>query len=430
MSNRLALEDSPYLQQHKDNPLNWYPWCDEAFERARNEHKAIFISIGYSSCHWCHVMEHEVFENNEIAEFVNQHFICIKVDREERPDIDKHYQELHTLLNRRSGGWPLSIFCTPQNKPFYAATYIPPYNRERMMGFSELTAIIAEKVAANDEKLFQNADEITTFLQPKKEPVQATALNEKIILQFTLQAQHNYDSDNGGFSKSPKFPHVSTLRTLMNIDRIAPNDEIRTTLTHTLDSMVLGGMYDHIDGGFCRYSTDDIWLVPHFEKMTYDNALLCGLYAEAGIFYENDNYLRIARESADFMLRFMMEDNLFYSASDADSDGEEGKYFVYSYAEIIDALEACAVSNPKEAAKLIGVTPEGNFEGHCIIRFTSHERPEWFVSLRAELSHLRQSRTYPFIDRKVITAWNAMMIKTLFVLGRDTPSYRTQAIAC
>jgi hypothetical protein len=430
MSNRLALEDSPYLQQHKDNPLNWYPWCDEAFERARNEHKTIFISIGYSSCHWCHVMEHEVFENSEIAEFVNQHFICIKVDREERPDIDKHYQELHTLLNRRSGGWPLSIFCTPQNKPFYAATYIPPYNRERMMGFSELTAIIAEKVAANDEKLFQNADEITSFLRPKNEPVQATALNDKIITQFTLQAQHNYDTDNGGFSKSPKFPHVSTLHTLMTIDRINPNDEIKTMLTRTLDSMVLGGMYDHIDGGFCRYSTDDIWLVPHFEKMTYDNALLCGLYAEAGTLYSDENYLRIARESADFMLHFMMEDNLFYSASDADSDGEEGKYFVYSYTEIIESMEACAVSNPKEAAKLIGATAEGNFEGHCIIRFTSHERPEWFEALRSELSHLRQSRTYPFIDRKVITAWNAMMIKALFVLGCHTPSYKTQAISC
>ena len=430
MSNRLALEDSPYLQQHKENPLNWYPWCDEAFERARNEHKAIFISIGYSSCHWCHVMEHEVFENSEIAEFVNQHFVCIKVDREERPDIDKHYQELHNLLNRRAGGWPLSIFSTPENKPFYAATYIPPYNRERMMGFSELTAIIAEKVAANDEKLFQNADEITSFLRPKNEPVQATALNDKIITQFTLQAQHNYDTDNGGFSKSPKFPHVSTLHSLMTIERIIPNDEIRATLTHTLDSMVLGGMYDHIDGGFCRYSTDDIWLVPHFEKMTYDNALLCGLYAETGALYNNENYLRIARESADFMLRFMMEDNLFYSASDADSDGEEGKYFVYSYTEIIAALEKCAIADPHKAAERIGASVEGNFEGHCIIRFTSHERPEWFETLRLELSHLRQSRTYPFIDRKVITAWNAMMIKALFILGRDTLSYKTQAIAC
>ncbi|MDD5051484.1 MAG: thioredoxin domain-containing protein [Sulfuricurvum sp.] len=430
MSNRLALEDSPYLQQHKNNPLDWYPWCNEAFERAKTEHKAIFISIGYSSCHWCHVMEHEVFENPEIAAFVNQHFICIKVDREERPDIDKHYQELHNLLNRRAGGWPLSIFCTPENKPFYAATYIPPHNQNQMMGFSELTAIIAEKIAQNDEKLFQNADEITTFMRPKNENIQATVLNDKIITQFTLQAQHNYDAENGGFSKSPKFPHVSTLRTLMTINRLAPNADIKTILTHTLDSMALGGMYDLIDGGFCRYSTDSAWLVPHFEKMTYDNALLCTLYTEAGMLYSNAHYLRIAQESANFMIHFMMEDDLFYSASDADSEGHEGKYFVYSYDEIISALEKCSVENPHEAAKIIGASAKGNFEEHCILRLDLHERPEWFEILRIELSRIRQSRIYPFIDRKVITAWNAMMIRALFILGRHIHDYRTQAIKC
>lgn len=428
MPNRLALEDSPYLQQHKENPLDWYGWCDEAFERAQKEHKAIFISIGYSSCHWCHVMEHEVFENTEIAAFVNQHFICIKVDREERPDIDKHYQELHMLLNRRSGGWPLSIFCTPENKPFYAATYIPPYNRDRSMGFSELTAIIAEKVAQNDEKLFQNADEISGFLRPKNDPVQATALNDKIITQFSLQAQHNYDAEHGGFSKSPKFPHASTLETLMTLDRLTPDDTIRTILTHTLDAMALGGMYDLVDGGFCRYSTDEAWLVPHFEKMGYDNALLCALYAKAGLLYENETYLQIARECAEFMLRFMMEDNLFYSASDADSEGEEGKYFVYRYDEIVRALEHCGVSDIDEAAKRIGATPEGNFEGHCILRLSSPQRPEWFEALRTELQKLRQERTYPFIDRKVITAWNAMMIRALFIIGKHHPNYKDQAL--
>lgn len=428
MSNRLAREDSPYLQQHKDNPIEWYPWCDEAFEKASSEHKTIFISIGYSSCHWCHVMEHEVFENTDIAEFVNQHFVCIKVDREERPDIDKHYQELHNLLNRRAGGWPLSIFCTPENKPFYAATYIPPFNRERMMGFSELTAIIAEKVAQNDEKLFQNAEEIVGYLRPKNESVQATVLTEKIITQFTQQSLHNYDEINGGFSKSPKFPHVSTLKTLLTIDRLQSDEKIKTILTHTLDSMALGGMYDHVDGGFCRYSTDSEWLVPHFEKMTYDNALLCGLYAEVGILYNNEYYLRIARECANFMMNFMMEDDLFYSASDADSEGEEGKYFVYSYNEILTALQRCSVAKPLEAARLIGATPEGNFEGHCIIRFSSHENIEWFEPFRRELRILRQARIYPFIDRKVITAWNAMMIRALFVLGRSDTAYRIQAL--
>jgi len=428
MSNRLSFEDSPYLQQHKDNPLDWYPWCDEAFEKARTEHKGIFISIGYSSCHWCHVMEHEVFENTEIAAFVNQHFVCIKVDREERPDIDKHYQELHNLLNRRSGGWPLSVFCTPENKPFYAATYIPPYSRDRMMGFSELTAIIAEKIAQNDEKLFQNADEITGYLRPKNESVQAAVLNDKIITQFTLQAQHNYDETNGGFSKSPKFPHVSTLQTLMCIERLNSDEKVKNILFHTLDSMALGGMYDLIDGGFCRYSTDEAWLVPHFEKMTYDNALLCELYAKAALHYKNDHYLLIARESADFMMNFMMEDDLFYSASDADSDGEEGKYFVYSYEEITQALEKCGVTDVAHAAMQIGASAEGNFEGHCIIRLLGNERPEWFETLKTQLRTLRQTRTYPFIDRKVITAWNAMMIKALFVLGKADPLYKDQAI--
>ncbi|MBV5321337.1 MAG: thioredoxin domain-containing protein [Sulfuricurvum sp.] len=428
MSNRLALEDSPYLQQHKNNPLEWFPWCDEAFDKARTEHKAIFISIGYSSCHWCHVMEHEVFENPEISEFVNQHFVCIKVDREERPDIDKHYQELHNLLNRRSGGWPLSIFATPQNKPFYAATYIPPHNQNQMMGFSELTAIIAEKVAQNDEKLFQNADEITAFMRPKNESVQATVLNEKIITQFILQAQNNYDEINGGFSKSPKFPHVSTLKTLLTLDRLQSDEKIKTIITHTLDSMALGGLYDHVDGGFCRYSTDEAWLVPHFEKMTYDNALLCELYTFAGMIYREERYLKIAKETADFMMNFMMEDDLFYSASDADSEGEEGKYFIYTYDEIITALEALSIPNVHEMAQSIGATKEGNFERHTIIRLSSHERPEWFASFCRELSVLRQSRAYPFIDRKVITAWNSMMIQALFVLGKSDRTYQTQAI--
>ncbi|HEX5623412.1 MAG TPA: thioredoxin domain-containing protein [Sulfuricurvum sp.] len=429
MSNRLALEDSPYLQQHKDNPFDWYGWCDEAFERAKREHKAIFISIGYSSCHWCHVMEHDVFENEEIAAFVNQHFICIKVDREERPDIDKHFQELHVLLNRRSGGWPLSIFCTPENKPFYAATYIPPKSRDHMMGFSDLTAIIADKVAQNDEKLFQNADEISGFLRPKETPTQATHLNDKIMTTFDTQASHNFDEINGGFSKAPKFPHSSTLKTLMALERMEPDLQRRTIISHTLDAMARGGMYDLIDGGFCRYSTEETWLIPHFEKMTYDNALLCELYAHAGIYFDNPLYVRCAAETADFMMGFMMEDNLFYSASDADTEGEEGKFFVYRYEEILEALKNCAVDNIEDAAALIGATPEGNFEGHCIVTLKSLERPQWFEQFVCEAKKLRKERIYPFIDKKINVAWNAMMIKALFVLGRQIPHYHNAAIA-
>jgi hypothetical protein len=297
-----------------------------------------------------------------------------------------------------------------------------------MMGFSELTAIIAEKVAQNDEKLFQNAEEISGYLRPKNDPVQATHLNEKIITQFTLQAQHNFDQENGGFSKSPKFPHVSTLETLMTLDQLHHDDTLTTMLIHTLDSMALGGMYDLIDGGFCRYSTDELWLVPHFEKMTYDNALLCALYAQAGIVYKNTNYLKIAEETARFMIRFMMEENLFYSASDADSEGEEGKYFVYTYEEIVLALQHSGVENPHDAAKSIGASPEGNFEGHCIIRLSSLERPEWFEPVKKSLAALRRSRTYPFIDRKVITAWNTMMIRALFILGKHNREFKDQAL--
>lgn len=429
MSNRLALEDSPYLQQHKDNPFDWYAWGDEAFERARREHKAIFISIGYSSCHWCHVMEHDVFEDKEIAAFVNQHFICIKVDREERPDIDKHFQELHVLLNRRSGGWPLSIFCTPENKPFYAATYIPPHNREQMMGFTELTAIITDKVSKNDEKLFQNADEITGFMKPKASPTQATALTLKISEIFTKQASYNYDETNGGFSKAPKFPHTSTLKALMTQESLASDQGRQNIITHTLDAMARGGMFDLIDGGFCRYSTQETWLIPHFEKMTYDNALLCELYARASVQFTNPHYLRCAIETADFMLNFMMEDNLFYSASDADTEGEEGKYFVYRYNDILQALHNSHVKNIDEAMRLLVISPEGNFEGHCIITLETLERPEWFERFVIECKKIRETRPYPFIDRKINTAWNAMMIKALLVLGRQKPHYHQQALA-
>ncbi len=421
MSNRLSLEDSPYLQQHKDNPFDWYPWCDEAFARAKEEKKAIFISIGYSSCHWCHVMEEQVFTNSEIASFVNEHFICIKLDREERPDIDKHYQELHHLLNRRAGGWPLSIFCTPDNKPFYAATYIPPYTQNQMMGFSELTKIIADKIAQNDDKLFENADEIEKFMRPDMSRKGAIEIEPKMIDTFIKQASHNLDSTNGGFSISPKFPHSSTLMTLLSIDKIISNSSARDMLKLTLDNMAKGGMYDLVDGGFCRYSTDESWLVPHFEKMLYDNALLCELYAKAGAFYNDKNYELIATEIADFIIDFMSEDYLFFSASDADTEGEEGKYFIYSYnelAKIVDELNL-----PKSVLESIGASRGGNFEGSNIIRLDSLERDENFYKLKSKLQDLRKERLYPFIDKKIITAWNAMMIKSLFILNNIDSKY-------
>ena len=431
MSNRLEKEDSPYLQQHKENPVDWWPWCDEAFEKAEKENKAIFISIGYSSCHWCHVMEETVFENEECAEILNAGFISIKVDREERPDIDKHFQEVHLLLNRRSGGWPTSVFCTPQNKPFFAGTYIPPESNAGSiegMGFKELTKLIATKVEEMDPKLFENADEIEGFLNNESHPKEATVLKEEISKNFMLQAKNNYQTDHGGFSVAPKFPHASTLNTLLTIDRLYSDVSARAMTIDTLNAMKKGGMYDLVDGGFCRYSTDDKWLVPHFEKMLYDNALLCEVYTQSYLTYNNESHLETAKEIADFWYNFMSEDDLMYSASDADSEGEEGTYFVYTYDEVADVLKQGGYENIKAMLTEMGVTQEGNFEGKNIIRLEDSIKPDYFEDVKTSLQVLRKTREYPFIDKKVQTSWMSMMIKSLFLLGSIDPLYKERAV--
>ena len=430
MSNRLEKEDSPYLQQHKDNPVDWYPWCDEAFERAEKENKAIFISIGYSSCHWCHVMEEKVFEKQECADILNENFIAIKIDREERPDIDKHFQEVYQLLNNRAGGWPTSIFCTPQNKPFFAGTYIPPdYEAASLqgMGFEELTNLIATKMKEKDKDLFTNADEVEIFLAKEKHPTQATVLKEDFTKNFMHQVKNNFDTKDGGFSKAPKFPHASTLSTLLVLDRLYDDKSVLPILKHTLDSMKKGGMYDLVDGGFCRYSTDNKWLVPHFEKMLYDNALLCETYTNAYFHLKDESYLQVAKECADFWYNFMSEDNLFYSASDADTEGEEGTYFIYTYDEVYTLLKDNGYTNIESMLEEMSVTQEGNFEGKNIIRFESGEVPAYFAEVKILLQDLRKERTYPFCDRKIQTSWSSMMIKALFTLGQVDAKYTARA---
>lgn len=431
MANRLEIEDSPYLQQHKENPVDWWPWCDEAFAKAEAENKAIFISIGYSSCHWCHVMEETVFENQECADILNANFISIKVDREERPDIDKHFQEVHQLLNRRSGGWPTSIFCTPQNKAFFAGTYIPPESNTGTvegMGFKELTRLIALKIEEMDPKLFQNADEVESFLNQVSHPQEATVLKEEFFKNFMLQAKNNYQTRDGGFSVAPKFPHTSSLNTLLTIDKLYDDKSAKAMVVETLNAMKKGGMYDLVDGGFCRYSTDNMWLVPHFEKMLYDNALLCEIYTKAYLTYKDESYLQTAKEIADFWQNFMSEDNLFYSASDADSEGEEGSYFVYNYEEVYQLLEKNGYENIESILEAMSVTHHGNFEGKNIIRFESGIVPEWFKEVKPVLQKLRQGREYPFIDRKVQVSWSSMMINALFTLSTIDKKYAKTAI--
>jgi len=430
MPNRLEKEDSPYLQQHKENPVDWYPWGNEAFAKAKEENKAIFISIGYSSCHWCHVMEEKVFENQACADILNENFIAIKVDREERPDIDKHYQEVYQLLNNRAGGWPTSIFCTPENKPFFAGTYIPPDDEAQKlqgMGFEELTSLISTKMKEKDNDIFKNAEEVQDHLAKENHPSQATILKEDFVKNFMLQVKNNFDTKNGGFSVAPKFPHASTLNTLMLIDRLYDDKSAKAMLISTLDAMKKGGLYDLVDGGFCRYSTDDTWTVPHFEKMLYDNALLCEVYTNAYITYKDESYLEIAKECADFWYNFMSEDELFYSASDADSEGKEGTYFVYTYDEVYKVLNDHGYKDIEKILQEMSVTKKGNFEGKNIIRFEGLKL-EYFKDIKILLQDLRKTRKYPFCDRKVQTSWSAMMIKSLFTLGQLDSKHTARAL--
>lgn len=431
MANRLEHEDSPYLQQHKDNPVEWYPWCDEAFERAKNENKAIFISIGYSSCHWCHVMEHEVFENETLAQKLNASFICIKVDREERPDIDKYYQEVHMLLNRRPGGWPTSIFSTPDNKPFFAGTYIPPASTQNMLGFGELTAMISKAIEENDPTLFANADEIQSFLKPSERPKDAAHLNEKMALTYLKQCEGNFDTRYGGFGTQMKFPQVSMLKGLLDIAALTKDESALQMCTYTLDQMTRGGMYDLVEGGFCRYSTEESWLIPHFEKMAYDNGLLSELYLHAYRVTRDEAYLQTSKETLSFMLEKMSQDHLFFSASDADSNGVEGAYFVYDYEEVMSVFEQNGMS-ANEADLLcasLSITPEGNFEGSSIVRLAGGKHPSYEKAIRL-LEQIRKQREYPFIDKKVNTAWSSMVIKSLFLLSHYEESVRQEAELC
>ena len=423
MSNRLINEESPYLQQHAHNPVDWYPWSQEAFDKAQKEGKAIFLSIGYSSCHWCHVMERESFENEEIAKRLNKNFISIKVDKEERPDIDRHFQEVYIKMNNKPGGWPLSIFMTPEKIPFYSATYIPPIANYGLMGFGELLDIIAKSYKNDPKMLESKGQEVLNALKPKTK-IEATKITKQLIDIAAKQIKQVYDQANGGFGKAPKFPHASTLNLAINLYKLTKDDELRNIVTHTLDSMLLGGIYDLVDGGFSRYSTDDIWLIPHFEKMTYDNALMAKVLVKAYNTFGIKRYKDSAIEVVDFMLEKMSQDNLFFSASDADTNGIEGEYFTFNYNEVKEAFEANGIDT--KLLYNLSITKNGNFDGKSIVRLSSIElkkAPEVKKALQV-LKSLRAKKSYPFIDKKVITSWNAMMIDAIFELSKIEPKYQ------
>jgi uncharacterized protein YyaL (SSP411 family) len=434
MSNHLKNEHSPYLQQHADNPVDWYPWGEEAFAKAQKEHKPIFLSIGYSSCHWCHVMERESFENRETAKLLNKYFVSIKVDREERPDIDKHFQEVYQLMNGRPGGWPTSIFLTEDLKPFYSATYIPPEPRYGMMSFPQLLEIVAKKYKKEKATLVKEADQVLKQLNPNKDKIQATKLDTSIIQRAIEHAGLLYDHRFGGFSKAPKFPQASLLDLLLDLYRITGNKEALNMAAKQLSHMAKGGLRDLIDGGFCRYSTDNEWLVPHFEKMTYDNAQLAAVYLKAYHVTGNDFYKTVAFETLDFMLEKMQEKHLFYSASDADTEGEEGKYFVYSYDKARKSFTKAGIPEAAQEALLqaLHITQEGNFEGKNIARVDDPSAVENIPHYKEAIEALRkrreEKRVYPFIDKKVIVSWNAMMITSLFKAARVDARYLKPAM--
>ncbi len=433
MANHLKNENSPYLQQHADNPVNWYPWGEKAFEKARKEHKAIFLSIGYSSCHWCHVMEDESFQDEKTAKILNKHFVSIKVDREERPDIDKHFQDVYQLMNGRPGGWPTSIFLTDDLKPFYSATYIPDEPKYGLMSFTSLLEIIADKYKNEKAVLIDEADKILKHLNPKEDKIQATRLDESIVNRVIEQAKQLFDNQDGGFNKAPKFPQASTLSLLMDLYQLTDNKEPLNMALLSLSSMARGGLRDLVDGGFCRYSTDNEWLVPHFEKMTYDNALLSCVYLKAYHASGKKFYKEVAFETLDFMLDKMSENKLFYSASDADTEGVEGKYFVYTYEKALKSFAKAGIPEEahKKLAKALHITKEGNFEGKNIVRVEDPAHidiPYYEEAIAALKKRREEKRVYPFIDRKVIVSWNAMMITALFQASRVDGKYLKVAI--
>lgn len=414
--NRLANETSPYLLQHADNPVDWYPWGDEAFEKARREDKPVFLSIGYSTCHWCHVMAHESFENIEAADVLNAGFISVKVDREERPDIDEVYMNVCQAMTG-SGGWPLTILMTADKKPFFAGTYLPKNTAYGRMGLIELLAQINFIWKSDRSSLIQNSDKIQEFFS-KTEKVQDQKPDAKKIIQKGYQhISSSFDKEYGGFSHSPKFPTPHYLLFLLKYWK-AYNDEDAFKMAElTLESMYKGGIFDHVGYGFSRYSTDNKWLVPHFEKMLYDNAGLLLCVSECYAITRNERFRKIIIKICTYVLRDLLSpEGGFYSAEDADSQGEEGKFYVFDYAELENQFSQDEMQFLTEH---YGITKKGNFEGKNILNMIESGAEDSALNdtVINKLYDIRQKRIRPFKDTKISASWNGIMIEALVRAG-------------
>jgi hypothetical protein len=441
-TNRLAREKSPYLLQHQHNPVDWYAWGEEAFARARQQNRPIFLSIGYSTCHWCHVMERESFESPEVAAFLNSHFVSIKVDREERPDVDRIYM---TFVQATSGqgGWPLNVFLTPERRPFFGGTYFPPDNRYGRPGFLETLKQVQQLWDTRQPALTNSAADIHDRLKQLSvgsEGLSGLVLTAAEVRQAGVLLKQSYDAQHGGFAGAPKFPQPSQPRLLLCYARRFGDEEAVRMVLHTCDRMAAGGIHDHLGGGFARYSVDAEWRVPHFEKMLYDNAQLAELYLDALLVSGEPRYAAVVRDILDYVLRDMTHpDGGFYSAEDADSEGHEGKFYCWTRAELAELLTA---EEFRVAACYFGITEQGNFVDH------SHPQPlpnqnvlsiadpalaeseaALLASARASMFAVRARRVRPQRDDKVLASWNGLMLGAMAragaVLGEDV--YRAAA---
>lgn len=413
--NHLTGASSPYLLQHARQPVDWYPWREEAFEKARREDKPVFLSIGYSTCHWCHVMARESFADPEIAALLNRSFVAVKVDREERPDIDSAYMAVCQAVTG-SGGWPMSIFMTPEQKPFFAGTYFPKTGGRGMVGFRELLETIEKRWAADREALVQSAEGLVSLLEQREE---APADPEAALLDRGLaQLRQAFDPEWGGFGQAPKFPSPCTLLFLLDRYGKKGDREALSMAETTLTRMYRGGLFDHVGWGFARYSTDRRFLVPHFEKMLYDNALLILAYARAYDLTGKSLYRRVAEKTADYVLREMTgPQGGFYSAQDADSDGVEGKYYTFTPQEVRQVL---GPERGEAFNRCCGITEEGNFEGRSIPNLLDSQAEEAPGDCLPPLRAYRRQRTALHLDDKVLTAWNGLMLGALAWLYRVT----------
>ncbi len=423
-TNRLIHETSPYLLQHAHNPVDWYPWGEEALARAQREQKPILLSIGYSACHWCHVMERESFENEEIAAVMNDLFINIKVDREERPDLDEIYMNAIQIMTRQ-GGWPMTVFLTPDLKPFYGGTYYPPTDRYGRPGFPKVMHAVAEAFSDQNVQVLQQADQITTHLAQMGNVVDPHdyELTEELMQNAFQQYRSQFDSQHGGFGNAPKFPPSMGLPFLLRYWHHSGNANALEMVELTLEKMARGGMYDQLGGGFHRYSTDAHWLVPHFEKMLYDNAQLVVAYFEAYQATQKPFYRDIAVETLDYVRREMYdpENGGFYSTQDADSEGVEGKFFVWEPNDVEDII---GEENAEIFCEYYDITPQGNFEGENILnvqtppdifarklRMDVGELETLLAESRRKLFEAREKRIKPGLDDKILTSWNGIMIR-------------------